>query len=162
MVKIKKGKHVNPKITPPKKPFYTKISNQYASLPAYSPVGPPNPPHTTTCSTQTAPKCVHTGTHTSRFRQKAAKRYLARVQKRTQVEAENNIIDEHTTMVKDETTALAKSNTTKKGSRGNSHPPTIQHPHGNPLTCTTWTKCQLHPTSFGITRRDDQRGDRRD
>ena len=113
-LKIKKGKNVNPKITPPKKPFYTKISNQYASLPAYAPVGPPNTHPTTTCPTPTAPECAPTGKHTSRFRRKAANRYLARIRKRAQDDAENDLIDEHITMAEDETTALAKSDTTIK------------------------------------------------
>ena len=90
----------------PKKPCFIRLSNAYALLPAFS-ADPPDP----TVSNRTAPHATKTAAIPSKFKRKAAKRYLARQLKRQVNAEEDTVIDEYITWTEDERTALAKWDT---------------------------------------------------
>ena len=94
-------------MTVTKKPCFIRLSNAYALLPAFS-ADPPDP----TVTNGTAPPATNPISIPSKFKRKAAKRYLARQLKRQVNAEEDTVIDEYITWTEDERTALAKWDTT--------------------------------------------------
>ena len=84
------------------KTFFTKISNQYASLPQFAADEP------TTTKNQTQPTTTTPAPIPSKFRLKAARRQQRRRAKQRATTEESDFIDQHITWAKDERTSLAK------------------------------------------------------
>ena len=113
---VKRGKKAN-KLKPiTKAKSYIRLSNAYASLPQFAADPPPQP--------QSAAKLNNNNpVHVSWFKLKAQRRYAARVAKRAQQQAVEELLDHHITWAEDERTTLAKQ------SNNNPHKQTIEANH---------------------------------
>ena len=109
-MKVKRGsKHCAAKPNV-KKTFYAKISNAYSTLPAFS----ADPPEKTVANKKSSATDVQVRAVPSKFRLKADRRRLRRIERAARAAGLDTLLDHHITWAEDERTALAKADNSNR------------------------------------------------